>query len=149
QEDLNKQQERLFELKDTLEQTQKAAKTDANKLKQVTKELAEAKTVILKMTAAAEAASAASAPAPEPKPAPPVPTAASPELETKPALTVKLPPGGGDIYRGRRLPTYKSTGGDIARSRRLPAYKNVPDYAIDHGEQKNKMLSDEEIGWVD
>jgi hypothetical protein len=25
----------------------------------------------------------------------------------------------------------------------------VPAYAIDHGEQKNKMLSDEEIGWVD
>jgi len=60
-----------------------------------------------------------------------------------------LPPGGGDIYRGRRLPSYKSSGGDIASGRRLPAYKNIPDYAIDHGEQKNKMLSDEEIGWVD
>ncbi|NEQ42197.1 MAG: hypothetical protein F6K00_00995 [Leptolyngbya sp. SIOISBB] len=144
QEDLNKQQERLFELKDTLEKAQKTAKADANKLKKVTKELEEAKTVILKMTEAAE-----TIPEPEPAPVSPPPTAASPELETKPALAVKLPPGGGDIYRGQRLPAYKSSGGDIYHGRRLPAHKNIPDYAIDHGEQKNKMLSDEEIGWVD
>ncbi len=88
------------------------------------------------MTAVAESAPEA---APEPAPA----------AEAKPALTVKLPPGGDDIYRGERLPARKTRGTDIYRGRRLPAYKNVPDYAIDHGEQKNKMLSDEEIGWVD
>jgi len=144
QADLDKQQERLFELKDILEQAQKDAKADADKLQKVTKELEEAKSVILKMTEAAEAT-----PASAPVPAPPEPTPAAPELETKPALAVKMPPGGGDIYRGRRLPSYKSSGGDIASGRRLPAYKNIPDYAIDHGEQKNKMLSDEEVGWVD
>jgi hypothetical protein len=146
QEDLNKQQERLFELKDTLEKAQNAAKADADKLKQVTKELEEAKSVILKMTEAAEATPATKPAPPAPVPAP---TAASPELESKPTLAVKLPPGGGDIYRGPRLPAYKSYGGDIARDRRFPPQKPLPDYAIDHGQQKNKMLSDEEIGWVD
>ena len=106
QADLDKQQERLFELKDILEQAQKDAKADADKLQKVTKELEEAKSVILKMTEAAEAT-----PASAPVPAPPEPTPAAPELETKPALAVKMPPGGGDIYRGRRLPSYKSSGG--------------------------------------
>ena len=127
QADMTQQQERLFELKDTLEQTQRTAKADSAKLKKVSKELKEAKQVILRMTEAA-----AAEPAPEPTPAPE--PASPPALEAKPALAVKMRPGGSnDIYRGRRL----------------PAYKNVPDYAIDHGEQKNKMLSDEEIGWVD
>ncbi len=40
-------------------------------------------------------------------------------------------------------------GGDIYQGRRLPAYKGIPAYAIDPGDQKNRMLSDEEIGWVD
>ena len=121
QEDLTKQQERLFELKDTLEQTQKVAKADADQLKKVTQELAEAKQVILKMTEAAAS-----------PPTPPAAAKAEAIAEPKPALTVKMRHGG-DIYQGRRL----------------PAHKEVPAYAIDHGEQKNRMLSDEEIGWVD
>jgi len=141
QADLEKQQARIFELKDTVEQAQRSAKADTDKLTTVTQELADAKQVILKMTATADTAAGtpenAIAPAAKPieKPAaPPVekPAVAQPAAE-KPALSVKMRHGG-DIYRG---------------GRRLPAYKNVPDYAIDHGEQKNRMLSDEEIGWVD
>ncbi|NER82128.1 MAG: hypothetical protein F6K42_21720 [Leptolyngbya sp. SIO1D8] len=119
--DLAKQQEHLFELKDALAQAQANDTTDAETLKKVTDELAEAKQVILKMTAETESTMAQSAQAKsESTPA------------EKPALTVKMRPGG-DIYRGRRL----------------PAHKNVPDYAIDHGEKKTSMLTDEEIGWVD
>lgn len=126
QDDLAKQQERLFELKDALEQTQASAKEDTDKLAKVTRDLDEAKQVILKMTEAAKAsAESQSVEKPAEKPA-------EKPSEPKPALTVKMRPGG-DIYRGRRL----------------PAHKNVPDYAIDHGEQRNHMLTNEEIGWVD
>lgn len=126
QADLTEHQERLFELKDALEQSEKTAKADAKKLEKVTKELDEAKQVILKMTEAAETAEASSAEAK------PVPQTKAPEA--KPALAVKMRTGGSnDIYRGRRL----------------PAHKEIPAYAIDHGEQKNRMLSNDEIGWVD
>lgn len=123
QDDLAKQQQHIFEFKDALEKAETSAKVDAEKLQKATEELAEAKQVILKMTeAAAEKTAEKSAEKLAEKP-----------TESKPALSVKMRPGG-DIYRG---------------SRRLPPRKEIPDYAIEHGEQKNHMLSNEEIGWVD
>lgn len=84
--------------------------------------MTEAKEVIIKMTEDAEQAA-------EAEPAKPV---EQPPAKAKSALAVKRP-SGGDIYTGRRL----------------PAHKNIPDYAIDHGERKNHMLTNDEIGWVD
>lgn len=120
--DLAKQQEHIFALKEAVEQAQSAAAADAEKLQTVTQELEEAKQVILKMTNAAEKT-------PEPQ----APEPAQPKTDAKPALSLKVRPGG-DIYRG---------------SRRLPPPKPIPDYAIDHGRQSNSMLSNDEIGWVD
>ena len=120
--DLERQQGHVFELKDALEQAKSTAKVDAEKLKTATEELAEAKQVILKMTKAAEKPVEKSTEKPAVKPA-----------ESKPVLSVKMQ-SGGDIYRGNR---------------RLPPPKPIPEYAIEHGEQKNHMLSNDEIGWVD
>lgn len=130
EQDLATQQAHTLELKTALEASQSHAADTAEKLKKASEELAEAKQVILKMTEAAKqpAAPAAPAPAPASPKQPPQKTAPA-----KPTLSVKMPHGN-DIYRG---------------SRRLPPPKAIPDYAIEHGEQKNRMLSNDEIGWVD
>lgn len=132
--DLAKQQDHIFELKDALENAQTTAKADAEQLQKVQTELAEAKQVILQMTEAA-----AQTP-------PPQPTQIRPS-----AKTVAKP-----IAKSTEKPSEKPTlsvkmrhGGDISRRYRLPPKKPIPDYAIEHGEQKNRMLSNDEIGWVD
>lgn len=121
--DLAKQQTHVFELKTAHEQAHEQATALTDKLQKVTAELDDAKQTILKMTEAAA----------KPAAAKPTPQKAQDKPAAKPALSVKMPQGG-DIAR---------------RSRRLPMAKPIPDYAIEHGEQKNRMLSNDEIGWVD
>jgi peptidoglycan hydrolase CwlO-like protein len=125
QADLETHQARLFELKDNLEQAQLTTQGKAEELSQVTAELAEAKAVILKMSAA-----------PAPRPAPPEPASPAPPAAGAP------PAPSGRAPLSVRMPTGSRRG----------APRGIPEYAIQRGEKapvKNTMLSDEDIGWVD
>ncbi|MEB3268183.1 MAG: hypothetical protein VKJ09_06565 [Leptolyngbya sp.] len=130
QADLASQQERLFELKDRLEQAAATTQEKEAALAKATAELAEAKQVILKMTAAPVAPAPPSPVAPPPvAPAPAAVPPAAPPAETRAPLSVRM-----------------------ASPMRRGAARGIPEYAIQRGDKpqvKNTMLSDEDIGWVD
>ncbi len=132
QEDVETHQERVFELKDSLQSAQSESKTKDTQLKKLTVELEVAKQTILKLTEAnkeketlAIASKSAAPKAPEKSPE------KSPEKETsKPAE--------------RQISVYR---------RPYTSYKSIPEYAIQRGTpasgQNTSMMDDDDIGWVD
>ncbi|WP_008310924.1 hypothetical protein [Leptolyngbya sp. PCC 6406] len=120
--DLETQQGRLFELKESLEKAEQAVQAKDAQLTKVASELAEAKQVIVRMTETPAAP-------PPPAPVPAVTPAPSSAPSERAPLTVRMP----------------------SVSRRAMA-KGIPEYAIQRGEptkSQNSMLSDDDIGWVD
>ena len=131
QDDVKTHQDRVYELKDSLDSAQKAAQKQDADLSKVRAELETAKDTIRQLTAE---------PKSETKPPETKPVEAKP-VETKPAHPVMGP----DLARNRqtlsarRPPTNRPSRGS----------KAIPDYAILRDGQQNSMLSDDDIGWVD
>ena len=124
QADVDTHQNRIFELKDSLEKAERDRQAQTAQVTKLTAELDEAKQVILKLTEANQQAKAqAQAQAEQEKSAPEAPAA-------KPAERQSLKLG-----------------------RPYNSYKSIPEYAIQRGTptggQNNSMLSDDDIGWVD
>ncbi|MEO0539346.1 MAG: hypothetical protein AAFZ80_00615 [Cyanobacteria bacterium P01_A01_bin.105] len=125
QADVTTHQNRVYELKDSLDVAQKAEQKKAADLEKVKAELKAAKDTIRQLTVQPSVAQAESPAKPAEQPA-----------AQKPAHTIM----GADLARNRR--TFSA--------RRPPTpRKSIPDYAILRDGQQNSMLSDDDIGWVD
>ncbi len=124
QTDVDTHQNRIFELKDSLEKADRDRQAQTAKITQLTAELDEAKQVILKLTEANQQAKAQA-------------QARAEQEETAPEAPAAKPAERQSLQLGRPYGSYKS----------------IPEYAIQRGTptggQNNSMLSDDDIGWVD
>ncbi|MEL6778187.1 MAG: hypothetical protein AAFO06_13105 [Cyanobacteria bacterium J06597_16] len=124
QEDVETHQNRVFELKDSLEATERESKKKDSQLKKLTAELADAKQVILDLSEAAAKNKAAA-------------KAGLATTKQKTATPAKTP-------AARSLSVQR---------RPYSSYKSIPEYAIQRGTplggQSNSMMDDDDIGWVD
>jgi chromosome segregation ATPase len=134
QADLSTHQSRIFELKDSLQKSERDRQQKDTALAKLSSELEEAKQTILKLTAAQAAR----------------------QQEAKQSEQAK--PESSTAKKPAEKPAEKSAEKPAARpslSLRKPysSYKSIPEYAIQRGTsdsgQINSMLSDDDIGWVD
>ncbi len=123
QTDVDMHQDRIFELKDSLEKAERDRQTQTTQIAKLTAELDEAKQVILNLSEANQQAEHQAQAEAEPEAAPEA-------LAAKPAERQSL-----------------------QLRRPFTSYKSIPEYAIQRGTptggQNNSMLSDDDIGWVD
>lgn len=123
QADVDTHQNRIFELKDSLEQAERDRQSQTAQVTKLTAELEEAKQVILKLT---EANQQAKEQASQAEPEAVVPEAPAAKPAERQSLQLRRP---------------------------YTSYKSIPEYAIQRGTptggQNNSMLSDDDIGWVD
>ncbi|MEL7502525.1 MAG: hypothetical protein AAFN18_08655 [Cyanobacteria bacterium J06554_6] len=136
QADVATHQDRVYELKDSLDAAQQDAQKKDADWEKVKAELETAKDTIRQLTAEPSSPEVPQPESSQPKSSKSQLAAKAPPSEPKPARKIM----GADLATDRRT---------LSARRRSTGSKAIPDYAILRDGQQNSMLSDDDIGWVD
>lgn len=144
QDDVETHQNRIFELKDSLEKSESGSRAKDADLEKVTVQLKEARQTILKISERQEAEKKQLADAEKQAMTQKV---AEKKVAEKKAAEEKAAE---EKDAKKKAETQKS---GLSVRRPYSSYKSIPEYAIQRGTpmggQNNSMLNDDDIGWVD